>query len=327
MTVLVIGGAGYIGAHVVRLLQQRGDGVLVVDDLSTGDATRIDEAEFVQLDISREAAADALEVLMRDHDVDAVIHFAAKKRVGESVERPAWYASQNIGGMVNVLAAMERSGVRRLVFSSSAAVYGMPEVAAVTEATEPRPINPYGRSKLVGEWLVDDSARAWGLQGANLRYFNVAGAGWSDLGDPAALNLVTMVFERMDLGERPLIFGADYPTPDGTCIRDYVHVLDLAEAHIAALSYVGRGDRPFSTFNVGTGIGISVREVIDRIGTVSGQTLEPMIVDRRAGDPPKLIADATRITEVLGWRAQRAFPEIIESAWRAHHHVDAPGAG
>jgi len=318
VTTLVIGGAGYIGAHVVRLLLARGDAVVIIDDLSTGAASRIGAATAVDLDIAAPDAAGELETLMREHRVDAVINLAAKKRVGESVERPTWYVQQNVGGMVNVLTAMENVGVQKLVFSSSAAVYGVPEVSRVDENVAPEPINPYGRTKLVGEWMVEDAARAWGLRGASLRYFNVAGAGWPDLGDPAALNLITMVFERMDRGEQPVIFGDDYATPDGTCIRDYVHVLDLAEAHLAALDYLDLDDRPHAVFNVGTGVGASVREVIDAIGRASGAHLSPEVVARRAGDPPQLIADVARIRETLDWRSQHDLHEMIASAWRAH---------
>lgn len=317
MAVLVTGGAGYIGAHVTRLLLERGDDVVVIDDLSTGAAARTGRARLVTLDIAVGAAVAAIERTILDNGVDAIVHLAAKKRVGESVDRPTWYAQQNVGGLTNVLVAAQRANVDRLVFSSSAAVYGMPDITTVAETTQPNPINPYGRTKLFGEWMVEDAANAWGLRAANLRYFNVAGAGWPDLGDPAALNLVTMVFEQIDRGEHPLIFGDDYPTSDGTCIRDYVHVLDLAQAHIAALDYLS-GPREFMNFNVGTGFGHSVREVIDAIATASGRTLEPVVVARRAGDPPQLVADVARIHEVLGWRAEHSLPGIIQSAWTAH---------
>lgn len=318
MTILVVGGAGYIGAHVVRLLVNRGDEVVVVDDLTTGTKQRIGAVPLVSFDIAAGDGRDRLEQVMREYSVHAVINFAAKKRVGESVERPAWYFSQNVAGLANVLQAMEATDAQKLVFSSSAAVYGMPDVTSVDEQTPPAPINPYGQTKLAGEWLVDAAATAWGMRGVNLRYFNVAGAGWPDLGDPAALNLVTMVFERMDAGHDPLIFGDDYPTADGTCVRDYVHVLDLAEAHIAALDYLERDERPHSTFNVGTGSGASVREVINEISRASSRELNPEVVPRRAGDPPQLIADATRIQTTLGWGASRGLTEIIRSAWEAH---------
>ena len=262
MTILVTGGAGYIGAHVVRLLEQAGTNVVVVDDLSTGKASRIGSAKLVELDIATDAAVGVMTNVMKENNVTAVIHFAGQKQVGESVARPAYYYHQNIAGMANVIAAMEASGARDLVFSSSAATYGMPPVAVVDEGVTAAPINPYGETKLVGEWLGRAASKAWGMRFAALRYFNVAGSGWDDLGDPAKLNLVTMVLERVGKGQQPMVFGADYDTPDGTCVRDYIHVLDLAQAHIAALDYLKKDEREFDVFNVGTGTGNSVSEVV-----------------------------------------------------------------
>lgn len=317
MTILVTGGAGYIGAHVVRVLHERGEEVVVVDDLSTGRAERIGGATLVHLDVASPEAVGTLTRTMRDHGVTAVIHFAARKQVGESVERPAYYYQQNVGGLTNLLAAMEAAGVDRLVFSSSAATYGMPAVSLVEEKLHAEPINPYGETKLVGEWLGRAAARAWGLRFVALRYFNVAGAGWDELGDPAILNLIPMVLDRVERGERPAIFGDDYPTPDGTCIRDYIHVLDLAEAHVAALEYLAEDSREHDVFNVGTGRGASVREVIDGLAEVSGVTMDAEVKPRRAGDPPHLVASPERINTVLGWHATRTFDEILTSAWNA----------
>ncbi len=317
MTILVTGGAGYIGAHVVRLLQQRGEKVVVVDDLSTGQEGRIGGAPLVRLDVSSPEAVEVLTRTLTEHEVTAVVHFAARKQVGESVEKPAWYYQQNVGGFTNLVTAMEAAGVDRLVFSSSAATYGMPSVSMVEEKLHAEPINPYGETKLIGEWLGRAASRSWGLRFVALRYFNVAGAGWPDLGDPAVLNLVPMVLDRLERGEQPKIFGDDYPTPDGTCIRDYIHVLDLAEAHLAALGYLDEDECAYDVFNVGTGTGSSVREVIDEIGKVSGLDVTPEILPRRAGDPPQLVASPERINKVLGWTGTQGLEPIIASAWEA----------
>lgn len=327
MTVLVAGGCGYIGAHVVRLLQERGQKVVVVDDLSYGTADRIGDAKLVELDIASGSARRTLLNTMIDEDVDAVIHFAARKQVGESVEKPAWYYQQNIGGLANMLLAMRDAGVRSMIFSSSAAVYGMPPVEVVPEDCEKHPINPYGETKLIGEWMMADCERAWGLKWIGLRYFNVAGSGWDDLGDPACLNLIPMVLERLARGENPKIFGTDYPTPDGTCVRDYIHVTDLADAHLAALDYLGGADQVDEhVFNVGTGEGTSVREIVEGLREVTGIDFTADEEGRRAGDPPKLIGDASRINRVLGWKARYGVKEILASAWSAWqagpHRID-----
>lgn len=317
MTTLVTGGAGYIGAHVVRLLQERGEKVVVVDDLSTGARARTGGAPLVELDVASDGAVGVLTAALLEHEVDAVIHFAARKQVGESVERPTYYYQQNVGGLTNVLAAMEAAGVDRLVFSSSAATYGNPSSSVVEEKAHAEPINPYGETKLIGEWLGRAASKAWGLRFVALRYFNVAGSGWDDLGDPAILNLIPMVLDRLERGMRPMIFGDDYPTPDGTCVRDYIHVKDLAEAHIAAIEYLAHDERAYDVFNVGTGEGASVRQVIDQIGAASGLDVTPEIRPRRAGDPAQLVASPERINTVLGWTASHSFEEIVASAWSA----------
>lgn len=318
MSIMVIGGAGYIGAHVVRLLQERGDDVVVVDDLSYGRRERIGAAKLVVLDVAETGSKEKLLNTMVDEDVTAVIHFAARKQVGESVERPAWYYQQNVGGLANVMLAMENAGVKQMIFSSSAAVYGMPPVEVVEEDIDKKPINPYGETKLIGEWMMANCEKAWGLRWVGLRYFNVAGSGWDDLGDPATLNLIPMVFDRLARNENPKIFGTDYPTPDGTCIRDYIDVLDLAKAHIAALDKLASGDDlNYHVYNVGTGMGTSVREIIDTIREVSGIPFEADEMGRRAGDPPQLIGNAQRITGDLEWHAERGVREIVESAWSA----------
>ncbi|WP_139738507.1 UDP-glucose 4-epimerase GalE [Actinomyces wuliandei] len=321
MSILVAGGAGYIGAHVVRLLLERGEDVVVVDDLSYGTASRVEGASLVTLDVAEGKAEDALTDLMSSRGVTAVVHFAARKQVGESVERPVWYYQQNVGGLANMLAAMERSGVGQMIFSSSAAVYGMPPVEVVPEETDCHPINPYGETKLIGEWMLADAQRAWGLCWAGLRYFNVAGAGWEDLGDMATLNLIPMVLERLAKGDTPKIFGTDYPTPDGTCIRDYIHVQDLAVAHVAALDCMASGkEMPEHVFNVGTGQGSSVREVVSKVIAATGLDVVPEELERRAGDPPQLIGSPERIRAMLGWRAEHDLDDIVASsfaAWQA----------
>ena len=317
MSVLVTGGAGYIGSHVVRLLQNRGETVVVVDNLDNGKVERIGNATLVQIDLAAESAPDKLSDTIKQHGVTSVIHFAARKQVAESVAKPEWYFQQNLGGLANLLIAMQQNDVRRLVFSSSAATYGMPDVPAVKEDIVCSPINPYGQTKLIGEWMVANAATAWGLRGANLRYFNVAGAGWPELADTAVANLVPIVFAALRANEKPKVFGTDYATADGSCVRDYVHVLDLAEAHLSALDYLERQDRPHSTFNVGTGTGSSVFEVLEQVRETTGIEFEADLQPRRAGDPPALAADVSRIKETLGWQAKRSLKDIIDSAWAA----------
>ena len=216
------------------------------------------------------------------------------------------------------MAAMRDAGTRQMIFSSSAAVYGQPDVPVVSEELAGKPINPYGETKLIGEWMMADCERAWGLRWIGLRYFNVAGSGWDDLGDPARLNLIPMVLERLAKGQKPKIFGTDYDTPDGTCIRDYIHVRDLADAHLHALDYVASGqEMEHHVFNVGTGQGTSVREIIDGIREVTGIEFTADEDPRRPGDPAQLIGDTTRIRVDLDWKAENGIKEILESAWSA----------
>ncbi|GAA1490279.1 UDP-glucose 4-epimerase GalE [Brachybacterium sacelli] len=324
MTTLVIGGAGYIGSHVVRLLLTKGEKVVVVDSLSTGIEERTAGAELVELDVTAPDASEKLAFQLRAAGADSVIHFAAHKQVGESVEKPEMYWHDNIGGLANVLAACASAEVRDVVFSSSAAVYGVPDVDLVTEELTPQPINPYGATKYVGEWMLADAERAHGLRTVALRYFNVAGAGWPELADTAVMNLVPIVLDRLEQGKDPVVFGDDYDTPDGTCIRDYVHVLDLAEAHVAALDYLRGEERPHRVFNVGTGTGSSVLEVLDAIGRARGVELTPEIGPRRAGDPARLVCSATRIEEALGWTGTHDLDDIVRSAVEARRGAGRP---
>ncbi len=328
MTVLVTGGCGYIGAHVVHALHQAGQEVVVVDDLSYGKPSRIEGARLYGMDIAAPGADKRMAKIMKEHGVDSVIHFAARKQVGESVEKPLWYYQQNLNGMLNVLSAMKESGASKLVFSSSAATYGVPPVDVVPEDVVPMlPINPYGQTKLFGEWMARACEKSFGLRFCALRYFNVAGCGPLELEDPAILNLIPMVFDRLRQGKAPAIFGADYPTPDGTCVRDYIHVSDLADAHIAALSYLDRDERKYDVFNVGTGEGTSVRQIVDEIKSVTGLPFTESIEKRRAGDPPHLIGSPKRINEEMDWHAKYDVHDIVESAWAAwqanpDHHID-----
>jgi UDP-glucose 4-epimerase len=322
VTVLVTGGAGYIGSHVVRLLVKRGVDVVIVDDMSNGIATRVGDVPIEQFDVSAPNGKDLFIDVIERYGVDGIIHFAAKKQVGESMDLPLWYYRNNLTGMSNLLEAIDATGVQKLVFSSSAGVYGQPDRILIEEDIVKEPINPYGKSKLVGEWMIDDYVAVSDLRAIKLRYFNVAGAGWDDMGDSAMMNLVPIILGRLAQGKTPMIFGDDYPTEDGTCVRDYVHVADLADAHIAALDALADGTPEHTVFNVGSGQGASVREVIDALGTALGRPLNPEVGERRRGDPARLVADPTRIAIELGWKAEYGLADIAKSAvaaavWRA----------
>lgn len=292
-----------------------GHSVWAVDDLSTGVENRLDSAvERIDLNLAAADAEARLTDILRKTKFDAVIHLAARKQVGESVEKPEEYYRDNIGGLANLLLAMRATDHDTLVFSSSAATYGMPDVDSVSESDIPTPINPYGETKLIGEWMIRN-AKSWGLRGVCLRYFNVAGTGAAGLADTAALNLIPIAIGQLRRGETPKVFGDDYPTPDGSCIRDYVHVSDLAVAHIMAIDYLQQEEREFDVFNVGTGTGASVFEVLSALREASGIDFEPEVAPRRAGDPPKLVANVSRIQQVLGFKAEKNLVDIIDSAW------------
>jgi UDP-glucose 4-epimerase len=312
MTWLVTGGAGYIGAHVVRALLRDGSGVVVLDDLSTGEASRVDpEAAFVEGSVLDRGL---VRTALREHGVTGVVHIAAKKQVGESMADPLLYYRENVEGMVALLESCRAKGVDKIVFSSSAATYGLPDVDLVDEYTPGVPLSPYGESKLIGEWMLRHGERAYGMRAMSLRYFNVAGAASPDLGDTGVYNLIPMVFERLQAGERPRVFGGDYPTPDGTCVRDYVHVADIADAHLAAAKALDAGS-PGATYNVGRGEGSSVLDVLRVVGEVTGLDTTPDVVDRRPGDPARIVAAVDRIREGLGFTAAHDLRSMVDSAW------------
>ncbi|GAB3573161.1 UDP-glucose 4-epimerase GalE [Leifsonia lichenia] len=314
MTTLVTGGAGYIGSHVCRLLEERGDRVVVVDDLSSGIASRT-RAPLRILDLAAPDATERLGDIVRSEGVTRAIHLAALKDVGESMDDPERYYRVNVAGLGNLLAALRATEVDELVFSSSAAVYGDAPHQVVDEGTACAPANPYGETKLIGEWMLAAARRAWGLRAISLRYFNVAGAGWPDLRDTVAKNLIPIVIDRVRNGDRPVVFGAEHDTEDGTCVRDYVHVLDLAQAHLSALDALGTGRLDVQTVNIGTGSGASVLEVIDAVRRVSAQPIVAEIAPPRAGDPAAIVADTSLAGDRLGWTARFTLDDIVRSAW------------
>jgi UDP-glucose 4-epimerase len=310
---LVTGGAGYIGAHVVKALRDRDEAVVVIDDLSTGDASRVGDAELVTGSV---LDGDLVRSTIEKYDVAGIVHIAAKKQVGESMANPLFYYRENVGGLLTLLEAATATGVASLVFSSSASTYGMPDVDLVTEDTPGQPMSPYGETKVIGEWMSRAVGSATGLRVVSLRYFNVAGAASPALGDPGVFNLIPMAMRSLTAGEAPKIFGADYPTPDGTCIRDYVHVADIADAHVVAMHYLRDGGAS-ATYNIGRGVGSSVREVLTEVATATGIDTEPVVVERRPGDPARCVASVERIKRELGWTARYDLAEITTSAWVA----------
>ncbi|MFF1721031.1 UDP-glucose 4-epimerase GalE [Streptomyces sviceus] len=313
MTWLITGGAGYIGAHVVRAMTGAGEQAVVYDDLSTGIAERV--PADVPLVTGSTLDAERVAHTLADHEVTGVVHLAAKKQVGESVDLPLHYYRENVEGLRVLLEAVTTAGVPSFVFSSSAAVYGMPDVPLVTERTPCAPVSPYGETKLAGEWLVRATGRATGLSTACLRYFNVAGAASPELADTGVFNIVPMVFERLTQDAAPRIFGDDYDTPDGTCVRDYIHVADLAEAHVAAARTLQSSPGRDLTVNIGRGEGVSVREMIDHINAITGYDRPPTVTPRRPGDPARVVASADLAATELGWKAKHDVQDMITSAW------------
>ena len=311
--VLVTGGAGYIGAHVAAELLKAGYSVRIYDDFSNGLHKRVDGSfrDIVEGDIlDREKLIHAM------HGVDAVIHLAAKKAVEESVKNPLKYYENNVGGTLNLLAAMTVKGVKKIVFSSSAAVYSPNDKDAVEETDPTVPLSPYGATKLLSEELITTVGNAEQISHISLRYFNVVGAAIPSFGDNSKDNLVPKVFLALKNGKRPQIYGTDYPTPDGTCIRDYIHVQDLALAHVAALKKTESGFVS-SIYNVGSGNGYSVREMMDQLSATLGKDINPEESPARAGDSPKLIASTAKIERELGWKPSATLKEMIDSSWAA----------
>jgi UDP-glucose 4-epimerase len=321
MKILLCGGAGYIGSHMAKHLAGFGHQVAVFDNLSTGHREAVQWGELVEADL---LDPPSLERVFGEDRFDAVMHFCARSLVGESVQQPYAYYANNVTGTLNLLEAMQRHGVDRLVFSSTAAVYGQPVSALIGENHPTAPINPYGASKLMVERMLADAAQAYGLRSVTLRYFNAAGASaGGEIGEAhqPETHLIPNVL-RAALGTGPglRIFGDDYPTPDGTCVRDYVHVDDLAQAHQLALDYM-EDHAGAHVFNLGNGSGFSVREVIVAAQQVTGMDIPCEVAPRRAGDPAVLVASSAKAREQLGWQPRHTgLASIIESAWRWHRN-------
>jgi len=317
--ILVVGGAGYIGAHVAYLLQENGYEVRIYDDFSNGLKSRI-EGKFSDVVIGdvldRQALISACE------GIDAVIHLAAKKAVGESVDNPLKYYENNVGGTLNLLAAMSLKGVKKIVFSSTAAVYAPSEKLSIAEDDLTEPLSPYGQTKLLSEKLISAVAKAENLSAISLRYFNVVGALRDEFADNSKDNLVPKVFAALKAGKNPEIYGSDYPTKDGSCIRDYIHISDLAKAHLVALEKVFT-TKVDEVYNVGSGSGYSVTEMINQIAESIGKAIAPTLSPRRPGDTAQLIASIAKIEKALGWKPERSLKEMIDSAWQAESKVSS----
>jgi len=320
LRVLVVGGAGYIGSHAAHTLRRQGHDVIILDNLSTGHAFLADGFELVRGDIE-----DPTKLSPALRRVDSVMHFAAHAYVGESVENPRKYFRNNVEGGLALLNACMDAGVKRIIFSSTCAVYGIPAKVPIPEETSRQPVNPYGVSKLFFEQALESYGRAYGLKFAALRYFNAAGADDSgkigELHEPET-HLIPVALQAVR-GERPAleVFGTDYPTPDGTCVRDYIHVNDLAEAHLRALQHLHDGGESIE-INLGTGRGYSVKEVLHKIEEVTGRPVPMKMAPRRPGDPPALVANPAAAEKLLRWKASRSLDDIVRSAW--HWMQQAP---
>ncbi len=321
MSWLVTGGAGYIGAHVLRAFQDEGIEVVALDDLSSGHRGFVpDSVPFVEGSILDTA-------LLRDafdeHGVVGVVHVAGFKYAGVSVQRPLHTYEQNVTGTVSVLRAMQDAGIDRVVFSSSAATFGTPETDLVTETSPTRPASPYGESKLIGEWLLRDQATATGLRHTSLRYFNVVGSGTTEVYDSSPHNLFPLVIEALLEGRTPRINGEDYDTPDGTCVRDYVHVADLAVSHVAAARALDAGRPLEPVYNLGSGEGLSVRQIMEAMARGTGVDFTPEIHPRRPGDPDRIVATGDLAARDIDWRMRHTIDQMVTSAWDARRaHLD-----
>lgn len=317
-TILVAGGAGYIGSHMVALLKREGYEVLVADNLCTGHAEAVSGAKLLVGDVRDR---DFMERVFSEHTIDGVINFAAFSLVGESVSDPLKYYGNNVAGAQVLLETMVRHGVKNIVFSSTAATYGEPEKQPIEEGDRTEPTNPYGASKLAIEGMLKWCAKAYGIRYAALRYFNAAGAdteaGIGEDHSPES-HLIPIVLQ-VALGKREKvgIFGDDYPTADGTCVRDYIHVRDLAKAHLLSLEYLEKGGES-GAFNLGSGRGYSVKEIIETARRVTGHPIPAVVEPRRAGDPGVLIASNAKAKAVLGWQPERSLEEIVADAWTWH---------
>lgn len=311
---MITGGAGYVGGHTVAALRASGTRVVVLDDLSAGPPDRVPAG----VPLIKASVLDTATVTraLQEHQATGVIHFAGRKSVPESVADPLLYYQQNVGGTTSLLTAMLQAGTKNLVYSSSAAVYGVPPTAVVSESTPTAPINPYGHSKLVCEQMIRAVGQAHGISWLALRYFNAVGAADVKLADRGVSNLFPLIFESFARGEPALVTGDDFDTLDGTGVRDYIHVCDLAEAHVAAVERLDSGPAA-QVLNVGTGKGFSVLEVLAALGEVTGQEVPYAVGRRRPGDPAQVVAAVDRIFEELGWSARRGLKDMVASAWAA----------